>query len=72
MSTPNSIPDLISRWPTVAAFAADIGCKYQAAIKMRDREAINVRHWIAVVDAADGMGVEGVDLNWLAEMRVTK
>lgn len=72
MNTPNSIADLISRWPTVAAFASDIGCGYQAAIKMRDRGAINARHWTAVVDAAHKAGVNGVDLKWLAEIRAAK
>jgi len=64
---PTSISDLISRWPTVAAFTSDVGCGYEAGRKMRDRESIAPEHWRAVVGACERKGVEGVTLDWLAE-----
>lgn len=68
--TPASIPDLISRWATIKAFAADVGCGYEAARKMSDRQSIAPEHWAAVVRAAKGKGLKGVSLEWLAAQRV--
>ena len=70
MRTPNSISDLISRWDTITAFAAAVGCGYEAARKMRDRQSIAPEHWPAVVKAAETHGLEGVTLEWLAAQRV--
>jgi hypothetical protein len=67
---PTSIPDLISRWKTIGAFAAAVGCGYEAARKMRDRQSIAPEHWPAVVRAAEGHGVAGVTLEWLASQRM--
>lgn len=67
---PTSISDLISKWRTVAEFAAAVGCGYEAARKMRDRESIAPEHWKAVIAAAETKGVPGVTLDWLAAQRV--
>jgi hypothetical protein len=67
---PSSISDLISRWPTIGAFAAAVGCGYEAARKMRDRQSIAPEHWAAVVAAAKAKGLKGVSLDWLAAQRV--
>ena len=67
---PISISDLISRWPTIGAFASDVGCSYEAARKMRDRQSIAPEHWPAVVIAAKRHKVPGVSLDWLATQRV--
>lgn len=69
-NTPTSISDLISKWPTIVAFASAVGCGYEAARKMSDRESIAPEHWPAVVAAAKAHGVKGVTLNWLAAQRV--
>jgi len=66
---PTSISDLISRWPTIGEYAAAVGCGYEAARKMRDRESIAPEHWPAVVAAAARCGVAGVTLDWLAARR---
>lgn len=70
LETPTSIPDLISRWKTIKDFAADVGCGYEAARKMSDRQSIAPEHWQAVVLAAKKNGVPGVSLEWLAAQRV--
>lgn len=70
MDSPVCISDLISRWPTIAAFAAAVGCGYEAARKMRDRESIAPEHWQRVIAAAAAHQVPGVTLEWLTEQRV--
>lgn len=71
---PTSISDLISRWKTIRSFADDVGCGYEAARKMRDRESIAPEYWRAVVSACNKREVAGVSLEWfahLAEVRST-
>lgn len=67
---PASIPDLISRWDTIKDFAASVGCGYEAARKMSDRQSIAPEHWPAVVSAAKSKGIRGISLEWLAAQRV--
>ncbi len=69
MSTPQTIPELFSQWGTIAEFAADIGCGYEAARQMRRRESIDPKHWSSVVAAARKRGINGVSLQWLAKQR---
>ncbi len=71
MHTPTSIPDLISRWPKLTEFVADVGCGYEAARKMKDRGSIAPEHWPAVIAAAERRGVSGVTFEWLAVQRAT-
>ena len=69
MSTPSSIPDLIAQWPTIGEFAADVGCGYEAARKMRDRRSIAPEHWGRVVAAAKAKNIPGISFEWLAAQR---
>jgi hypothetical protein len=62
---PTSISELIERWKSIAEFAADVGCGYEAARKMRSRESIDVTHWESVIKAAESKGVPGIDWEWL-------
>lgn len=64
-SIPGSIKELISRWPTVAEFAADLGCAYQAARKMKDRQSISPSHWPRIIDLCADKGIPGVNWEWL-------
>jgi len=50
--------DLITRWPSVAEFARDIGVGYEAARKMRDRGNIDVEHWDTLIQAASARGIK--------------
>lgn len=68
--SPTSISALIAHWPTIAEFAADIGCGYEAARQMRMRGSISAKHWQNVVVAAAKRGVHGVTFEWLAAQRV--
>lgn len=70
MSEPSSISDLISNWRTIAEFASDVGCGYEAARKMRDRESIAPEHWAKVISASETKGIAGVTYEWLARRRV--
>ncbi len=63
---PTSISGLIDRWQSIGAFAADIGCGYEAARQMRRRGRIAPQHWPHVVAASRRLGVAGVSYEWLA------
>lgn len=67
--TPTSISDLIDRWKTIGDFAHAIGCGYEAARQMRNRESIAPDHWASVVREAEKMEISGVTYEWLAEQR---
>ncbi|WP_019170701.1 hypothetical protein [Pseudaminobacter salicylatoxidans] len=69
MSEPSSISDLISNWRTIAEFASDVGCGYEAARKMRDRDSIAPEHWAKVIVASEVRGISGVTYEWLARCR---
>ncbi|RWB29620.1 MAG: hypothetical protein EOQ41_16040 [Mesorhizobium sp.] len=71
MNVPRSIPDLISNWEKLTHFAADVGCGYEAARKMRDRESIAPEHWQNVISASESKGIPGVTYEWLAKQRAT-
>jgi len=66
---PHSISDLIDRWPTIAEFASDVGCGYEAARQMRRRQRIAPEHWPAVVAACAARSIAGVTFEWLARQR---
>ena len=70
MSQPSSISALIDKWKTIAEFAADVGCGYEAARKMRERNSIAPEHWGKVVEASAARDIEGVTYEWLARQRV--
>ncbi|WP_292219073.1 hypothetical protein, partial [Mesorhizobium sp.] len=53
---PTSISGLIDRWHSIGAFAADVGCGYEAARQMRRRERIAPQHWAHVVAACSHHG----------------
>lgn len=63
---PASISGLIDRWGSIGAFAADIGCGYEAARQMRRRGRIAPQHWPHVVAASRRLGIAGVSYEWLA------
>ena len=72
MNAPETISDLINRWPTIGEFASDIGCGYEAARKMRDRNSIAANHWARVVEVSKKRKIRGVNFEWLAKARATK
>ncbi|WP_244507933.1 hypothetical protein [Mesorhizobium sp. ORS 3428] len=66
---PTSISGLIDRWQSIGAFAADVGCGYEAARQMRRRGRIAPQHWPHVVAASRRLGIAGVSYEWLAGHR---
>lgn len=63
---PSSIAALIDEWNTIAEFASDVGCGYEAARQMRLRKSIAPVHWSNVVAAAEAKEIHGVTFEWLA------
>ncbi|MDG4882865.1 hypothetical protein [Mesorhizobium sp. WSM4884] len=63
---PTSISGLIDSWQSIGAFAADVGCGYEAARQMRRRGRIAPQHWPHVVAASRRLGIAGVSYEWLA------
>lgn len=58
--------DIISRWPSVSAFASDIGVEYGTAKAMRRRSSIPPGKWVLVVEKAAERGIAGVTYEALA------
>jgi hypothetical protein len=58
--------DIIDRWPSMRAFAEDIGVPYVNVNMMRQRRNIHFRHWDRVIEAAKERGIRGVTLKLLA------
>jgi len=52
-----SFRDLIARWPTIAAFAREVGVRYEAAQKMKNWNSVDQAHWAAVIEAAKIRGI---------------
>ena len=69
---PTNISGLIDRWQSIGAFAADVGCGYEAARQMRRRQRIAPQHWAHVVAACQRRGIAGVSYEWLARMAATE
>lgn len=72
MKEPASISALIANWKTIAEFAVDVGCGYEAARQMRRRESIAPEHWSKVVEVATAKGIDGVSYEWLARQRASE
>ncbi|MGX5800652.1 hypothetical protein ACWGS9_05340 [Bradyrhizobium sp. Arg314] len=66
---PTNISGLIDRWHSIGAFAADVGCGYEAARQMRRRGRIAPQHWPHVVAASRRLGIAGISYEWLAGRR---
>jgi len=58
--------DIISKWPSITAFADDIGVSANTAKQMRTRNSINGRYWAAAVEGAKQRRLNGVTLEALA------
>lgn len=63
---------LIERWPSLSAFADDIGVIYVTAQGMHRRGSIPSEYWAAVVEGATKRGIAGVDLEILAAISAAK
>jgi hypothetical protein len=61
-----SFSEIIDRWPSVAEFAADLGVPANHARTMKARNSIPAERWIAVTQAAQTRGIDGITLESLA------
>jgi hypothetical protein len=60
--------EIIDRWPSLTAYAGDLGIRYGTAQVMRYRGSIPAKYWKRVVAAAARRGIEGVTLDLLASI----
>lgn len=67
-----SFRDLIALWPSVAAFAVDIGCKPTTARQMKYRNNIDSVHWPQLVEAAKRRKLRGVTFDLLFHLQGQK
>lgn len=58
--------EIISQWPSLSEFAADIGVEYGTAKAMRRRSSIPPQYWVTIVAKAAERGVKGVTYEALA------
>ncbi|WP_455475887.1 hypothetical protein [Bartonella sp. B17] len=59
-----SVKNLINAWGSISQFAEQIGCSYEAARKMRDRNRISPRYWNTIIQLSKSKGLSWVTLNW--------
>lgn len=62
---PSCHRDIIALWPSLTAYAADVGIPYGTAKQQRRRNSISPDHWPAVVAKAAERGLAGVTTDLL-------
>jgi hypothetical protein len=60
---------IISLWPSLGAFADDIGVSYVTAQVAKHRNSVSPVYWEAMVAAARRRGIRGVTIGKLAKIR---
>ncbi|QEE12135.1 hypothetical protein MNL08_03730 [Bartonella krasnovii] len=58
------IKNLIESWGSIRRFAEEIGCSYEAARKMRDRNSISPKYWNIIIQVSKSKGLSWVTLDW--------
>tara|TARA_R110002020_G_scaffold467027_4_gene690182 strand:+ start:3033 stop:3254 length:222 start_codon:yes stop_codon:yes gene_type:complete len=58
--------DIINLWPSLSAFAEDLGVPYVTAKAMRRRMSIPASYWVRMIEAAAARDIAGVTLADLA------
>ena len=64
--------DIINQWPSLRAFAEDLGISYVNAQVMRYRDSIPVDHWARVIKVASNRGFDGISWESLDATRPRK
>lgn len=64
-----SFRSIIDLWPSLQAFADDLGVKYVTAQLMRHRDSIASAHWRKAVRSAERRKIHGVSLEILASIK---
>lgn len=68
----NSFSEIIALWPTVVAFADEVGVKYPTAASWEQRNTLPPDIWGRVVEAAERRGFKGVTFERLAAIAAAK
>jgi hypothetical protein len=68
MKRRSKMADIISKWPSVAEFAKDLGIEYSTAHTWRQRGLTDARRLLDIVKAAEKRGFDGVTLEKLANI----
>ncbi len=63
---------VVNAWPSAAELARDLGISEIRTRAWRNREMIPAENWLAVVEAANRRGIEGVTLDLLAGLASQK
>ncbi|CDO46368.1 hypothetical protein [Bartonella henselae] len=50
------VKNLIESWGSIRQFAKEIGCSYEAARKMRDRNSISPKYWNIIIQLSESKG----------------
>jgi len=64
--------EVIDLWPSLTAFAADVGVAYGTAKAMRRRDSIPDYLWVTVVTAASARELTDVNYELLAQLAAAK
>lgn len=64
--------DLIDAWPTLSAFADDIGVSYEAAKAWRRRNSVPAPYWGRLIECAAARGIPGVTADLLVGLAAAK
>lgn len=64
--------DIIALWPSVAAFARDIGIKPAHAQTIKARGSLPSAYWAAARAAAARRGIEGITIDALASLAAAR
>ncbi|EJF90968.1 hypothetical protein [Bartonella melophagi] len=59
-----SVKNLIEFWGSIRQFAEEVGCSYEAARKMRDRNSISPKYWNIIIQLSQSKGLSWVTINW--------
>ncbi len=60
--------ELIEMWPSIGAFAADVGVPYETANSWKKRNSIPAKNWPEVIAAAGRGGFPDVTFERLAKL----
>jgi hypothetical protein len=60
-----SFEEIVRAWPSTSVLAADLGQGLPAVKQWRRRNSIPLRHWNALIAAAEARGIVGIELDLL-------
>ena len=64
--------EIIDRWPSMSALAADLGVPYVNVQIMRFRDSIAAEHWSLIEEKAIARGIDGVTVKLMADIKASR